>query len=96
MKTKIRNSKSKMLYCATKGHGLEYPEMLDEAKRIAGELVKMHDGGFVKDSECIDARRLAVALALFSGQVEDVFVPIKDEDKGARWENLRQRLGFPV
>ena len=95
MKTKIRNSKSKIVYCATKGHGMEYTEMLDEAKRIAGELVKMHDGGFVKDSECIDTRRLAVALALFSGQVEDVFVPIKDEDKGARWDNLRQSLGFP-
>jgi hypothetical protein len=94
MKTKIRNSKSKIVYCATKGHGMEYTEMLDEAKRIAGELVKMHDGGFVKDSECIDARRLAVAISLFEAQVEDVFVPIKDEEKGARWENLRQSLGF--
>ena len=96
MKTKIRNSNLKTLYCATKGHGLEYPEMLDEAKRIAGELVKMHDGGFVKDSECTDARRLAVALSVFEAHVEDVFVPIKDKDKGARWETLRQSLGFPV
>ena len=81
-----------MLYCATKGHGMEYTEMLDEAKRIAGELVKMHDGGFVKDAECMDARRLAVALSLFEGQVEDVFVPIKDEDSKKRWEALRASL----
>ena len=92
MKTKIRTSK--IIYCATKGHGLEYTAFLDEAKRIAGELVKAHDGGFVKSSECIDAGRLAVALSLFQGQVNDVFVPIKDEDKEARWENLRQSLGF--
>jgi len=85
-------SKSKAIYCPTLGHSLEYTQFLDEAKRIATELQKAHDGGFVKDAECIDAKRLAVALAVFQGDVDEIFVPIKEEDSRERWKALRASL----
>jgi hypothetical protein len=88
----ISNLKNKTIYCPTIGHSIEYSQLLDEAKRIATELQKAHDGGFVKDAECIDARRLAVALATFQGNVEDVFTPIKEEDSKERWKALRASL----
>lgn len=65
---------------------------MDEAKRIAGQLQKAHDGGFVKDATCMDARRLAVALAVFQGDVDEIFVPIKEKDSKERWESLRASL----
>jgi hypothetical protein len=88
----ISNLKSKSIYCPTLGHSLEYTQFLDEAKRIATELQKAHDGGFVKDAECIDAKRLAVALAVFQGDVDEIFVPIKEEDSRERWKALRASL----
>lgn len=88
----ISNLKNKTIYCPVLGHSLEYTQFLDEAKRIATQLQKAHDGGFVKDAACMDARRLAVALAVFQGDVEDVFTPIKEEDSKERWKALRASL----
>jgi hypothetical protein len=84
--------KNKTIYCPVLGHSIEYTQFLDEAKRIATQLQKAHHDGFVKDATCIDARRLAVALAVFQGDVEDVFTPVKEDDSKERWEALRDSL----
>lgn len=84
--------KNKTIYCPVLGHSLEYTQFLDEAKRIATQLQKAHHDGFVKDATCIDARRLAVALAAFQGEVDEIFVPIKEEDSRERWEAFRASL----
>jgi hypothetical protein len=84
--------KNKTIYCPVLGHSLEYTQFLDEARRIATQLQKAHHDGFVKDATCIDARRLAVALAVFQGDVDEIFVPIKEKDSKERWESLRASL----
>ena len=84
--------KSKTVYCPSLGHSIEYSQLLDEARRIATQLQKAHHDGFVKDAECMDARRLAVALAVFQGDVDEIFVPIKEEDSAERWKAFRASL----
>ena len=88
MKIKLKRQ-PKRLYCATLGHAVEYPVLLDEAKRISAELYKAKEGGFLKSAEESDALKLASVLACFQGTIEEVHVPLKEEDKASQWARIR-------
>lgn len=88
MKIKLKRQ-PKRLYCATLGHAVEYPVLLEEAKRISAELHRAKEEGFLKTAEGDDAMKLASVLACFKGTIEEVHVPLKEEDKASQWARIR-------
>lgn len=98
MKTKIRNSNSKsqadkkLIYCPTLGHSIKYAELLAEAKRISDELHKAKQEGFLKSTDESGAFKLASVLACFKGTIEEVHVPLKEEDITNQWDQIRGAL----
>ena len=91
MKIKLKRQ-PKRLYCATLGHAVEYPELLEEAKRISAELHRAKEEGFLKSADGDDAMKLASVLACFQGTIEEVHVPLKEEDKASEWTRIRSVL----
>ncbi len=91
MKIKLKRQ-PKRLYCATLGHAVEYPVLLEEAKRISDELHRAKEEGFLKSADGDDAMKLASVLACFHGAIEEVHVPLKEEDKASQWARIRSVL----
>jgi hypothetical protein len=91
LKIKLK-PKPKHIYCATLGHAVEYPVLLEEAKRISAELHRAKEEGFLKSADGDDAMKLASVLACFKGTIEEVHVPLKEEGKASQWARIRSVL----
>lgn len=66
--------------------------LLEEAKRISDELHRAKEEGFLKSADGDDAMKLASILACFKGTIEEVHVPLKEEDKASEWARIRSVL----
>ena len=66
--------------------------LLEEAKRISAELHRAKEEGFLKSADGDDAMKLASVLACFQGTIEEVHVPLKEEDKVSEWARIRSVL----
>jgi hypothetical protein len=86
----VKKQNLKSVYSPLLGKGLEYTAFIDEAKRIASELVKAKEEGLIEDEE--DAALLAKALAVFSGKIDEVFVPLTEKSMASKWDELRKSL----
>jgi hypothetical protein len=88
----VKKQNLKFVHSPLLGRGLEYTAFIDEAKRIASELVKAKEEGFLKDNQ-EDAVRLAGVLAIFGATVDEVHVPLTEKSRANKWDELRKSLG---
>ncbi len=86
----MKKQNLKFVHSPLLGRGLEYTAFIDEAKRIASELVKAKEEGLIEDEE--DAALLAKTLAVFSGTIDEVFVPLTEKSRASKWDELRKSL----
>lgn len=87
----MKKQNLKFVHSPLLGRGLEYTAFIDEAKRIASELVKAKEEGLIEDEE--DAALLAKVLAVFGGTIDKVYIPLTEENRASKWDELRKSLG---
>jgi hypothetical protein len=87
----VKKQNLKFVHSPLLGRGLEYTAFIDEAKRIASELVKAKEEGLIEDEE--DAALLAKVLAVFGGTIDKVYIPLTEENRASKWDELRKSLG---
>ena len=88
----MRKQNPKFVYCNLLRHGLEYPAFIEEAKRIACELRKLKDDGFLDKEDGVDAFRMAGILEMFGATVEEIHVPVTQERLADKWSEIRNML----